>query len=141
MWGGAIATLLLVAAWGSSERWDMLYYRHPWLVKVEPGGVDISRDPATMWRMPPGWHVVPRTDWRARIWRPTWEASAPRTSVTVPFWLPAVFTLGASLAAWRRDAAARRRACAGACARCGYSRAGLDAGAACPECGSKHLVV
>ena len=137
-WGGTVATLLCVTAWGASERWDVRFYAHPWLMSLEPGGVSITHDPATMWRMPPGWYVLQRTVWTSRIWRPHWEAVAPRTCVVVPFWLPLVFTLSASLAVWNKDAAARRRTRAGACARCGYVLAGLEASTPCPECGANH---
>ena len=58
------------------------------------------------------------------------------TTVTVIWWLPlalgaAGFATGWSIA--RRDAHRRRR---GACTACGYPKAGLTAGAACPECGA-----
>lgn len=65
-------------------------------------------------------------DWRLAAWR-DW-------SVAVPLWLPFVATLALAAREWRLPA--RRRPRPGACAACGYSLAGLEAPAACPECGA-----
>jgi hypothetical protein len=57
------------------------------------------------------------------------------TAETIPVWcVIAVGTLAAS-SAWRLDTLARRLARLNLCPKCGYDRAGLAAGAACPECG------
>ena len=56
--------------------------------------------------------------------------------VAIPLWLPALLSLLATATAWRADAKCLRRAREGACPACGYDRAGLAAGAVCPECGS-----
>lgn len=47
-----------------------------------------------------------------------------------------VFTIAATLTAWRLDVLARRRARIGLCAKCHYDRAGLAASTVCPECGT-----
>lgn len=61
-------------------------------------------------------------------WWPEWGGLAGDTAAWGTPWL-GVFVLAGR---WRR---ARRRG-RGLCLACGYSRAGLPAGASCPECGS-----
>lgn len=136
LWSGLVLTVLLVVVWGASERWHVIMYNHPWMVGTRAGGIDIARDSVTMYRMPPGWYATRRTDGVPRMWRPTLEVGANRLHTEVPFWLPAIFTLSASLGAWRLETLARRRERAGACPRCRYSRAGLPAISPCPECGA-----
>ncbi|HYD02438.1 MAG TPA: hypothetical protein VEB22_14520, partial [Phycisphaerales bacterium] len=68
----------------------------------------------------------------------TWETPARNgttTTIHVVLWpIPLLlWTPGALLL--RSGILARRRAMKGMCATCGYSLAGLSAGAACPECG------
>jgi len=76
---------------------------------------------------------------------PTWSIARTRALPLIPVWRGlAVDSLayGAAFAAiglalttvrrsWRRSR--------GRCTRCGYARAGLEAGAACPECGTRSL--
>lgn len=118
----------------------MYCYYFPWLVGLQPGGVEAMRNTATMFRMPNGWYASRRVDWGVRIWLPEWKTEPSSVAVLIPFWAPACLTLSASLTAWRLDVAAWRRIRAGTCARCGYDRTGLAAGTACPECGSKRAV-
>jgi hypothetical protein len=56
--------------------------------------------------------------------------------LSVPLWLPTALALAATITARRLDAKARRLNSALTCPRCAYPRAGLAAGAVCPECGS-----
>jgi hypothetical protein len=51
--------------------------------------------------------------------------------LTVPLWVPGVL----AGAGWALARVRDRKRSAGLCARCGYARAGLAAGAPCPECG------
>lgn len=55
---------------------------------------------------------------------------------TIPLWAPTLLALLTTATAWRCDAVARRRARVGLCPTCHYDRAGLAAGADCPECGA-----
>jgi predicted RNA-binding Zn-ribbon protein involved in translation (DUF1610 family) len=57
--------------------------------------------------------------------------------VFIPLWLPFTLALAATITARRLDAKARRLNSAHACPRCAYPRAGLAAGAVCPECGAE----
>jgi hypothetical protein len=66
-------------------------------------------------------------------------ASRDYSTLMLPLWIP---TLALGLgAAWSWTTFFRRRRVAslraGLCPRCGYSRAGIAAGAACPECNDK----
>lgn len=57
--------------------------------------------------------------------------------IIIPLWAP---TLLAGLTAawcWKRERHRRRLAKIGSCLACGYSRVGLPANAACPECGTR----
>ena len=53
--------------------------------------------------------------------------------VLLPLWIPVLVFGATSYALWRWGAGLRNK---GACTKCGYDRAGLDAGATCPECGA-----
>jgi hypothetical protein len=69
-------------------------------------------------------------------WLPDWSFGWPGWYVIVPLWIPLVMILAFTVAAWRLDAAARRRASADLCMKCGYDRSGLAPDGACPECGA-----
>jgi hypothetical protein len=61
---------------------------------------------------------------------------AVASTLQLPLW-PLVILAGfVATLAWLVDALARRRERAGRCPNCNYDRAGLAAGAVCPECGS-----
>ena len=70
------------------------------------------------------------------LWGFNYYALRGLHKVMVPLWFPALLSLLATAAAWRADAKYLRRAREGACLACGYDRAGLAAGAVCPECGA-----
>jgi hypothetical protein len=69
-----------------------------------------------------------------RAWEILW--TAPKfNDAAVPLWVPFIFIAGPSAwCAWHR----RTKLGEGGCRVCGYSLAGLAAGAACPECGRAH---
>lgn len=61
---------------------------------------------------------------------------SPSSALAIALWLPlAAFALPA-LVLWWPHVRAIGRAKPGHCPRCGYDRAGLAAGAKCPECGT-----
>lgn len=67
------------------------------------------------------------------------ETMLANSIVSVALWpLPLLLWTSAALLL-RSGILARRRAMAGSCAKCGYSHAGLSAGAACPECGRAEM--
>jgi hypothetical protein len=60
---------------------------------------------------------------------------ASRGIAVVPLWLAPALIMLPTLFAWRLDSLAHR-ASLNLCPKCHYDRAGLAAGAKCPECGS-----
>jgi hypothetical protein len=58
-----------------------------------------------------------------------------QTQLVIPMWPFAVVPGIGALLLWRGELPERRRRL-GLCAGCGYDRRGLEAGAACPECGA-----
>jgi hypothetical protein len=56
--------------------------------------------------------------------------------VWIPLWLPVVILFAPTVALWRLDVAARRRARLGLCRECNYDRRGIPAASVCPECGA-----
>ncbi len=75
--------------------------------------------------------VVPKSRgpiWRVFPYRPLWDGLALNTLVHATLWF-GFFTLV-------RMRITARRAMRGQCPRCAYDRRGLDAAAACPECGT-----
>lgn len=53
----------------------------------------------------------------------------------VPLWFPTLVCGAIAWTAWRLEVRSRRARPADPCERCEYDRAGLAAGAPCPECG------
>jgi hypothetical protein len=66
----------------------------------------------------------------------SWETSPDKLNVTLSLWIPLALTALPAGLLWRADWRRRARLMRGGCATCGYARAGLAAGAACPECGA-----
>ena len=69
--------------------------------------------------------------WRCCSSRSPWERE-----FQIPLWPVMAVCVLVTGAAWHRDTSLRRRARLKLCPKCGYDRAGLAAGAVCPECGS-----
>lgn len=135
-WGGVGATVVLVVVWVASAWWAGLWGIQSGLhVRVEEGCVYVIQGEPL-----PGIPILGRgallTHHRwPLLW---WFASGGSQTYSytqVPLWAPALLTLAFTVFAWRRDASIRRLQTRGFCP-CGYDRAGLAAGAVCPECGA-----
>lgn len=153
-WGGAVVTVLLVALWIASNSfyWYRVYI-HPrkshltpiTVIGLQSGRLILCGDKIPR-PMPPGWHdnndrlylrfahQHVHMDWIPKLFVDS-DRHSHNFDVAIPIWMLALPTLLLTAAAWRLDILARRRARVGLCVKCGYSRAGLAAGAVCPECG------
>jgi hypothetical protein len=140
-WGGLAAVALVVVVWIGSVwwwcGWEVTPYTH---IEIEHGRLSVSH--TTGWifeNEQPVWMkrctsvLSDHPDEGLELW-PLWVVGRGRaglTQVFVPLWIPLLAAAGCMGLAWRGSARAR----AGCCGRCGYDRAGLGAGAVCPECG------
>ncbi|HMN42893.1 MAG TPA: hypothetical protein PKE29_18785 [Phycisphaerales bacterium] len=143
-WGGAAVTVLLVVVWVGSGWWYATGVSSKgWIVSIGLGRVALV-DGRTI----AGSSAAPRLGWSLDSighfemqWLPTGSlvARPPAMAfVSMPLWA-GVLCLGAAAAwAWRLDTLARRRAGGrlNLCPKCNYDRAGIGAGAVCPECGA-----
>ena len=141
-WSGAVATVLLLAAWvgsawcvcgvsnsagtfaGISDGEIVIVWESPLSLKPFEGAKWIfGREN----RFPFSWWFHSYDDpWTGVFWR----------TVYVPVWFPALLTGAPTLWMWRNDRRRRLRERAHACSKCGYSRTGLPVGRPCPECGA-----
>jgi hypothetical protein len=138
-WGGSALTALLVAVWITSRTWGVSV--------VSNGGRFLWVDSG---RVGIGYRIdFANSSWRGLHWIPTggepmywWLESVrgPGFSVNrVPLWMPVCLCLYGTIQAWRSDwraARIQRSARLNLCPKCNYDRAGIAAGAKCPECGS-----
>lgn len=137
MWGGAAAAMVLIALWVVSGHRGFVAVKSGWCgVYLASGKVAIyAVEPTapTQFRMGSG--LLPH----ARDWNP-WAFALTLTKnrwpVGIPLWALVVLAVLVAAGAWRLDVLARRRRGVVSCPKCGYDRAGLAAGLACPECGA-----
>jgi len=139
---GAVATGLALVA---GVRWSLGYLNelNRWDVRVERGSFsaaawntidDFDLDPLAK----PGFSVASSDDDRfvsppQWIWLPHVSfGEFVVFSFNLPLWIPLVLLAAPATELWRKDL---RRQAPGLCPSCGYSLAGLAAGAKCPECG------
>ena len=125
-----------------------------WYARARVGRFDFSfgpREAAVMWDMPRetefgstpiAWPEIDHIS-KQLVSLGAWPL-APRayfngglgSSVSVPLWQIGVVCLVWSIVGWRyRPACTHRHSCR----HCGYSRAGIDSGSQCPECGKVQL--
>jgi hypothetical protein len=151
-WGGAAVTVLLVVVWiGSIDRrfeWGGCGPRHlGWAIDDRCACLSFV---TSINGLGPDWSIglPPAVD---RSWGFGHEtnvvnaagslraASFPSYSqeiYSVALWIPASIVLGMSAAVWYVDGRIARRQRMGRCPKCNYDRAGIGAGAVCPECGA-----
>jgi hypothetical protein len=129
-WGGAVVTGLLVVVWiGSMFVAGNRRGPNGWAA-AGAGRVGIG------WYNQSGsfdqpWFVMTSP-------KINWSIEANRGRLIIPLWLPVALSLVFTASVHWYDVYARRRALAriNLCPKCKYDRAGLAAGAVCPECGS-----
>jgi hypothetical protein len=122
-WGGAAVTLLVLLLWLGSALFQVgVLYRNV-LYNVGSGTLLVAK---TVRSNPPKHYYVSRNlnGWR---W---WFMIEP--VFMMPLWFPSLLTATPTLIMWWHD----RKPLAGTCSKCGYSRTGLPADRACPECGA-----
>ncbi|HMN42883.1 MAG TPA: hypothetical protein PKE29_18735 [Phycisphaerales bacterium] len=141
-WTGAAATVLMVVAWIGSGWWGAGWMgQRGDALQVAGGRVLWGHDGGMNFlEFNPGVHFG-ASNFKFAWWfqwldngRPIGHGSA--WVVVVPLWALVLMMAFVTAVAWHLDTLAHRRAHAHHCTKCNYDRAGLVAGAACPECGS-----
>jgi hypothetical protein len=133
-WGGVVVTAMLVAAWVVS-RWQgaRVVVGSEVIVTLHAGEARAT----TMGPMSPrmSFGRVDPPHWEWSFFGKTWGGDF---TYEAPLWAPIVMLGAATCVLWWWDTRASGRM-QGRCAACGYDRAGLGAGAVCPECGRGTL--
>jgi hypothetical protein len=142
-WGGAAVTVLLVVVWIGSGWYSPLIADKRFnpsgggytsnAMSVSEGCVMVTFAQGGEFK-----NVIFDFSWRpAKLrYRFVVKRFGHGWCVVVPVWAPTAVCLVACVTAWRLDTLASRRARLNLCPKCHYDRAGLAAGAKCPECGS-----
>jgi hypothetical protein len=138
-WGGAAVTLLLVVVWIGSGRWQLLWVpRVGFALGAQQGvlllAVVAPSDGPRLFELRRNDGSDPFVYWHFRCYR-----TPISTQVDLPLWILALPPMSSSLIAWRMEVLAHRRARLNLCPKCHYDRAGLAAGAKCPECGTAQM--
>ncbi len=135
-WGGAGLTVLLLVVWiGSGWFYVTCGLQSRDELGLAYGGNSYSPAMGITHVVDNGWRYGPLRSPEI-FWEINWSAVWPDPYFSVPLWPAVLLSLLATAAAWRADLKYLRRVREGACAGCGYDRAGLAAGAVCPECGA-----
>src|SRR5262245_9465167 len=149
-WTGAVVTVLLLVVWVGSAWYGCRYsgqsssgaltqaiigrgeftvvWKSPW---------QLERIIACRWwfdRLPADSLPSPGFDWWFRV-LDGGPANRNYKAVRAPLWFPLLLTGVPTVLMFRRDRRRRRAEMRNLCPHCGYSRTGLPADHACPECG------
>jgi hypothetical protein len=134
-WVGAAVTVLLVVVW--IESWWLTYPLGSWgprnHLAIELGIVEMERWSSTRY-LEQDFIAILSPSFRSKDFGCVLLREG--AAVRFPLWFPALCIAIVTVAAWCLDELARRRAPLNLCPNCHYDRAGIAAGAKCPECGS-----
>lgn len=145
MWGGAAATVLLIAIWVASGWWSVGWTSRNGVffgagVGLIACGISF-RSPTPIDRI--GFSTFEHSQYTLFWWDPLFGNPDPQVAVTlIPLWIPTLCVFTVTTIAWRLNFLARQReriARLNLCPACGYCRAGIAGDAKCPECGETHL--
>ena len=144
-WACTLLSVVIVAVWAGSRSWQVYWMGSGWerhqFGTVMLGGIDADwtrRSPiASQVSFAPVKFRVQRITANVAMpsyWLPRFESDTITGKLVIPLYLPLALTLAPAAFLWHREIR-RRLVKAGACATCGYDRAGLAPDAKCPECG------
>jgi hypothetical protein len=140
------AGLLFTGACVASAKWWVGYSTDTWLADFGDGTLYTKSLTPRSWDRPLlGWQSGPNGRYYGKSWEWTWWVFGETKASGDPIqghsvWPVApLFTVtGLTLFLFGRRAA--KRAAGNQCLKCGYSRTGIAATAACPECGTPPLL-
>ena len=144
-WGGAVVTVLLLIVWVGSGWFKVGFSVLPVVAAgIHRGEIRVVHEqPCSWWSA--RFHEFgvglndsgERFGWWFEYKRIPFPTSPPSYShrVAVPIWFLILLAAAPRFLIWRSD----RKRDPNACRKCGYSRTGLPADRACPECGAASL--
>jgi hypothetical protein len=143
-WGGAAVTALVVVVWIGSGWYSASWAStHDFQVHLTQGRLELLIGRAMQFPFSQNFFSL-RRDPGSFYWGVHWirmGKGAP-VIVDIPLWLCVIAMFLPTLAIWRVDILVSRHERAARlnlCPKCGYDRAGLAIGAACPECGAMSV--
>lgn len=133
-WLATALTVLLIAAWLVSGKWGVAYHGFRF------DAISLWR--GRLWLYPPerasrlgAFELRSGPTYGLDLWMSNFKRYGQPVRA-VPLWWLATPALVTTIALWRHDLIARRRAAMFHCPKCGYDLAGLLHDAKCPECGA-----